>query len=415
MKILHLSHSDIGGGASRAANRIHKALIKKGFDSRMFVNKKISEDETVIEPYSKTEKMLTQLRPRIANLFIKLMGTKNSILHSISFLPSQWIKRINDSDTDIVHLHWVQHEMLSIADIGKIKKPIVWTLHDMWAFCGAEHYSLDDRWRFGYNKKIRPTCKTRFDINRWTWLRKLNHWKKPPHIIAPSNWLASCVRESKLMGNWPLSVVPNLLNTDNWKPKDQNLARNALNLPLNIPLIIFGTLGANNSHHKGYDLLMKTLSDIKNNEHLKNMELVVFGKNTSKPLPKMKFTTHYVGHLDDSSLINLYSAADATVVPSRQEAFGQTASESHACGTPVVAFNIGGLMDIVEHHKTGYLAKAFDTEDLAKGIVWVLDKKNKKLLYKQARVRAVEKFSQQVAVEQYLTVYEKVLNNKNEI
>ena len=297
--------------------------------------------------------------------------------------------------------------MLSIADIGKIKKPIVWTLHDMWAFCGAEHYSQVDRWRSGYNKKNRPTYESGFDINRWTWLRKLNHWHKPIHIVSPSNWLANCVRESKLMNNWPVSVVPNLLNTDNWKPKDKNLARNTLNLPLNIPLIIFGTLGANNSYHKGYDLLMKTLNDIKDDEHLKNMELVVFGKNTSKPFPKMKFPIHYIGHLDDASLINLYSAADATIVPSRQEAFCQTASESHACGTPVVAFNIGGLMDIVEHHKTGYLAKAFDTEDFAKGIAWVLDAKNKKLLDKQSRVSAVEKFSQQVVIEQYHTVYEK--------
>ena len=96
--------------------------------------------------------MLAQLRPRIANIFIKLMTTNNSIPHSISFLPSQWVKRINDSDTDIVHLHWVQHEMLSIADIGRIKKPIVWTLHDMWAFCGAEHLAQDDRWRVGYLK-----------------------------------------------------------------------------------------------------------------------------------------------------------------------------------------------------------------------------------------------------------------------
>ena len=415
MKILHISFSDISGGAARSANRIHQALVNKDFDSRMLVNKKDSSDSTVIGPFSNMDKTFIKIRIRIANLLIKFAKTDKQIPHSISFFSSKWIKYINTSDVDLVHLHWVQHEMLSIADIGKIKKPIVWTLHDMWAFCGAEHLSQDDRWRSGYNKKNRPTYESGFDINRWTWLRKLNHWQKPIHIVSPSNWLANCVRESKLMSNWPVSVVPNLLNTDNWNPVDQNLARNTLNLPLNIPLIIFGTLGANNSHHKGYDLLMKTLNNIKDDEHLKNMELVVFGKNTSKPIPKVKFPIHYIGHLNDMDLINLYSAADATIVPSRQEAFCQTASESHACGTPVVAFNIGGLTDIVEHHRTGYLAKAFDTKDLAKGISWVLDDKNKKLLGEQARVRAVEKFSQQVVIKQYHTVYEKVLNNKNEI
>ena len=131
-----------------------------------------------------------------------------------------------------------------------------------------------------------------------------------------------------------------------------------------------------------------------------------------KSLPKINFPSHFIGHLDDDSLVNLYSAADATIIPSRQEAFCQTASESQACGTPVVAFNIGGLIDIVDHFKTGYLAKAFDTEDLSKGISWVLEKKQKSLLSKQARSKAVEKFSQKILIEKYQAIYEKVLNDK---
>ena len=319
---------------------------------------------------------------------------------------------VNKSDADIIHLHWVQHEMLSIADIAKIEKPIVWTLHDMWAFCGAEHLAQDDRWRLGYSKNDNSNSKFGFDINRWTWLRKLKHWQKPMHVVTPSNWLANCVRESKLMENWPVSVVPNLLNTDYWKPKDKNFARKTLGIRSDIPLAIFGTLGANSTHHKGFDLLLETLNNIKNKDHLKNMEIVVFGKNTLKSLPKINFPVHFVGHLDDDSLINLYSAADATIVPSRQEAFCQTASESQACGTPVIAFNIGGLTDIVDHLKTGYLAKAFDTEDLSKGISWVLENEQKLFLGKQARSKAVEKFSQKILIEKYQAVYEKVLNNK---
>jgi glycosyltransferase involved in cell wall biosynthesis len=101
--------------------------------------------------------------------------------------------------------------------------------------------------------------------------------------------------------------------------------------------------------------------------------LVVFGQHAPRSPSSLGLPIHYTGHLhDDRSLRVLYSAADAMVVPSRQEAFGQTASEAHACGTPVVAFNTGGLADIVEHQSTGYLSKAFDTEDLAQGITWVL-------------------------------------------
>jgi len=412
MKIFHLSNSDISGGAARAASRIHKALLKKGIKSQMLVNKKISKDENVLGPNNFIEKKLVDLRPYISNLIIKFLKIHKDIPYSISLFPSLWIDRINKSDVDLVHLHWVQHEMLSIADISRIEKPVIWTLHDMWAFCGAEHLAQDDRWRLGYLKNDHSASKFGIDINRWNWLRKLKHWQKPMHIVTPSNWLANCVRESKLMSNWPVSVIPNLLNTDNWKPKDKNFARKTLGLPLDIPLVIFGTFGANLSHHKGFDLLIETLNNIRKKDHLKNMELVVFGKNTLKSLPKINFPSHFIGHLDDDSLVNLYSAADATIIPSRQEAFCQTASESQACGTPVVAFNIGGLIDIVDHFKTGYLAKAFDTEDLSKGISWVLEKKQKSLLSKQARSKAVEKFSQKILIEKYQAIYEKVLNNK---
>lgn len=412
MKIFHLSNSDISGGAARAARRIHKALLEKGVKSQMLVNKKISRDENIFGPHNFVEKILVDLRPYISKFFIKFFKMHKDIPYSISLFSSPWIDRINKSDADLVHLHWVQHEMLSIADIARIEKPIVWTLHDMWAFCGAEHLAQDDRWRLGYSKNDNSNSKFGFDINRWTWLRKLKHWQKPTHVVTPSNWLANCVRESKLMENWPVSVVPNLLNTDYWKPKDKNFARKTLGIRSDIPLAIFGTLGANSTHHKGFDLLLETLNNIKNKDHLKNMEIVVFGKNTLKSLPKINFPVHFIGHLDDDSLINLYSAADATIVPSRQEAFCQTASESQACGTPVIAFNIGGLTDIVDHLKTGYLAKAFDTEDLSKGISWVLENEQKLFLGKQARSRAVEKFSQKILIEKYQAVYEKVLNNK---
>ena len=105
-------------------------------------------------------------------------------------------------------------------------------------------------------------------MNLWTWQRKLKHWQKSIYIVTPSNWLANCVRESKLMSKWPVSVIPNLLNTNRWKPLDKNSARAMLGLPMNVPLVIFGTLGENSSHNKGFDLLMKTLDYIKK-DHLK--------------------------------------------------------------------------------------------------------------------------------------------------
>ena len=131
MKISHLSNSDIIGGAGIATYRIHKALLKKGINSKLFVNNYYSEDFTVSHPINNLGKLSALLRPKIIHPFKNFLVTKNKALHSLSILPSNWAKKLNNSDTDLVHLHWIQNEMISIKDIGDIKKPIVMSTHDM--------------------------------------------------------------------------------------------------------------------------------------------------------------------------------------------------------------------------------------------------------------------------------------------
>ena len=143
------------------------------------------------------------------------------------------------------------------------------------------------------------------------------------------------------------------------------------------------------------------------------LELIVFGSLAPRTPPNLVFPLHYTGHLHDNiSLRLLYSAADAMVVPSRIEAFGQTASEAQSCGTPVIAFNTSGLLDIVDHEQTGFLAKSYDVEDLARGIKWVLsDAERHKILSHNAREKAVNRFSYSVVAQQYLNVYEQAIMN----
>ena len=139
------------------------------------------------------------------------------------------------------------------------------------------------------------------------------------------------------------------------------------------------------------------------------LELVVFGQLAPRNPPDLGFPIHYTGHLhDDLSLRALYNAADALLVPSRQDNLPNTAVEAHACGTPVVAFNIGGLPDIVEHERTGYLAQAFDTADLAAGIRWVLENGTRTSCRKHARMKAVAQFSYETVAEKYKAVYRNV-------
>jgi glycosyltransferase involved in cell wall biosynthesis len=302
-------------------------------------------------------------------------------------------------------VHWINGEMMSISDIGQLIKPVVWTLHDMWAFCGAEHYTEDFRWRDGYTPNNRPSYEGGFDLNRWTLERKRKHWKRPMHIVTPSRWLAECAKQSVLMRDWPITVIPNAIDTNVWQPVEKTLARQLLHLPPDLPLLLFGAIGGTQDPRKGFDLLRAALNHLRG--QLPGLELVVFGQLAPKEPVDMGFPVHYTGHLhDDVSLRLLYSAADVIVVPSRQEAFGQTASEAHACGTPAVAFDNSGLVDIVRHQQTGYLAKAFDAEDLAQGIQWVLaDPARHSELCTNARNDAVARFSCPVVSAQYMQVY----------
>jgi len=405
LKVFSLSYSDISGGAARAAYRIHHALRRYGVDSIMQVTHASAGDWTVQRSTSQLNKLTAKGKSFFGGLMARLLTTGNPILHSPAIFPSHWPASLNRSDADLLHMHWVNGEMISVGDIGRLRKPVVWTLHDMWAFCGAEHYTEDFRWRDGYLRNNRPDHESGFDLNRWIWQRKRRAWQQPLHIVTPSRWLAECVRQSVLMRDWPVTVVHNAIDTDVWRPLDKVIARGLLNLPCDVPLLLFGAMGGSNDPRKGFDLLRQALQHLRGK--ISNLQLVVFGQ-LAPPIPEsLGFPVHYTGHLhDDLSLSVLYSAADVMLIPSRQDNLPNTGVEALACGTPVVAFNTCGLPDIVTHQQTGYLAGAFDAEELASGIQWVLaDREHHARLCANARLDAVARFSYPVIAEQYLRVY----------
>jgi glycosyltransferase involved in cell wall biosynthesis len=297
--------------------------------------------------------------------------------------PGQRLGReINASNANLVHLHWLGFNTLSIEEIGRLSKPVVWTLHDQWPFCGAEHYvtpppALDERFADGYTAANRPIHESGPDLNRHTWERKRHAWRRPMQIVCPSTWMADCVCRSALMGSWPITVIPYPIDLAVWAPCDQTQARSLLDLPLDRPLVLFGAIGGTGDPRKGADLLLESLRYLKasaTGTPLEQLELVVFGQSRPAELPDLGFPLHYSGHLhDDISLRLLYAAADVFVIPSRQDNLPNTGLEAHACGTPVVSFRTGGLMDIVDDHVTGALAEPFHPASLAAAIAWVLE------------------------------------------
>jgi glycosyltransferase involved in cell wall biosynthesis len=411
MNVFQINQSDSLGGAARAAYRIHLAIRQQGEESKMLVNVKCSDDWTVEGPQSLIDKVRARLSPHAAKTIRNLLKTKNLILHSPAIIPSAFPAFINESDVDIVNLHWVAWEMLSISDIAKISKPLVWTLHDMWAFCGAEHYTNDFRWKEGYVNFNRPIYEEGFDLNKWTWERKLKNWVQPFNLVTPSNWLAECVKKSALMRDWPVTVIPNPLDLRVWRPADKKLARDLLGLPLDLPLVTFGALGGGTNPIKGFDLLVEALGHLRNEGQ--HFELVVFGQLQPAEAIDFGFPIHYLGHLNDDVALRLvYSSADLMVVPSRLEAFGQTASEAQAGGIPVVGFNVGGLRDIVDHKVTGYLATPYDSVDLAVGIEYVLSNSEKFLFGAAAQKRAEIYFDSRGVAQKYINLYESILSKR---
>lgn len=411
MKIIHMSHSDIIGGASRATYRLHKMLSKNGIDSSMWVDIKKSQDDRVFGPKTNIRKYINGKRPHLRLPINKALNSEKFGMHSPSILPSKWLKKINSSNADIIHLHWVQGEMLSIKEISKIKKTVVWTFHDMWPFCGCEHYAYNSRYSEGYRAdNLSNNESSIFDINRFRWNEKIKLFIRPFQIISPSKWMTDCIKKSYLMKNWPVETIPHSIDIDDWKPLQKNLSRKELNLPQNSLLIMFGAVSGSNDNRKGFQLLKSVLKDLNDIDSAKNINLVIFGGKDNEDYSELNFKVHKFNLINNDKILQkLFSSADMMIVPSKLETFGLTALESMSCGTPVVAFENTGLSDIIEHKKTGYLAKYLDLKDLLSGINWIINNPSKEIIKENSRKRVEKFFSDKVILDKYQKIYKNLL------
>lgn len=414
MRVLHVNHSDLIGGAARAAYRIHHSLVAAEVDSGMRVIQRVGDDSRVQGGLARGNGPIGRIiRTLMTRLLVHGFQTDNLIIHSAAWPDTRLGREVNASIADVLNLHWLGLDTLSVEEVGNLTKPVVWTLHDMWAFCGAEHYCDDGpnaRFRVGYRQDNCPPKERRKDLNRSVWKRKRRHWRRPMNIVCPSRWLADCARGSVLFRDWPVEVIPNPIDADLWHPVPQPVARAALGLDTAARVILLGAPGGLTDPRKGGDLALDALARLASGPSAPD-GLVIFGQSEAAGHATLPLPTRFLGRLqDDLSLVLAYSAADVFVVPSRQDNLPNTAIESLACGTPVVAFSIGGLPDIVTHEQTGWLARPFDTGDLAQGILWVLAEAGKdSQLRVQARADAVRRFANPVVAARYHELYERVL------
>jgi glycosyltransferase involved in cell wall biosynthesis len=413
MKVLHLSTHDIGGGAARAAYRLHTGLQDIGLQSQMLVQEKSSNDKTVIAPKIRLFQGIAKAKLTFESLPLKLYTQKKNTPFFIQWLPDRVISKVAQINPDIINLHWISGAFMQIETFAKLKHPLVWTLHDMWGFTGGCHVIGEcDRYKVSCGACPQLNSINEWDLSRWVWRRKVKAWKNINlTLVSPSSWLAECARSSSLFQNLRIEVIPHGLDTQKYRPINQHFARETLKLPQDKKLILFGAIEATSDRNKGFHLLQPALQELSKAGWKDNFEVVIFGASQPENPPDLGFKTYYLGHLyDDLSLVTVYSAADVMLVPSLQESFGQTASESLACGTPVVAFNSTGLKDIVEHQQNGYLANPYEVDDFAKGIAWILENEQRleKLSF-YARKKAEQEFTLELQARRYSALFEEIL------
>ena len=417
MNVLLLSTSDISGGAARASYRLHQGLKQLNTNTQILVQVKSSDDVAVVEPRPHLRRDFAKVRPALNALPLKAYSRHEQPLFSVQWLPDFIEPKVRQFKPDVLNLHWVCDGFLQIETLAKLDCPIIWTLHDMWAFTGGCHYSQEcDRYTAACGSCPQLGSNRDFDLSRWIWKRKAKAWKNLNlSIVTPSHWLANCARSSSLFHALPVHVIPYGIDLERYKPTDRKLARQILKLPQDKKLILFAAIGATSDRRKGFQLLQAALQYLEQAGCAEKFELLVVGASQPNTPNDLKLRTHYLGTLsDDVSLSLAYAAADIFVAPSTQDNLPNTVIEAFACGTPCVAFNIGGMPDLIDHQQNGYLAQPFQIEDLAHGITWVLsDEKRHQCLADAARQKAEREFALEKQATRYIDLFKQMLNTSS--
>tara|TARA_B100000989_G_C19531134_1_gene469964 strand:+ start:5202 stop:6503 length:1302 start_codon:yes stop_codon:yes gene_type:complete len=424
--ILNISESDIIGGASRAAYRIHKCLFNYqsylNYDSRLLVKNKYSNDESVYTPRKSISREFFNFNNRFRRKIFSLRYNKQA---KKKHLSTAWpdsdlyknFKKDYNLKPYLLNIHWIASSTFSIEQIAKIDCKFILTLHDQWSFSGAEHYSYskgnNPSYRNGYKTNM-PNFLTRFtNINRFTWLRKQKNWKSNFTLVCPSNWMANCANESLIFKNSKTFVIPYPINPEEWQDINKEKARQALSLDKEKIYLLFGAMPTIEPR-KGEDLLVKTLHKLKEIapvKYLKKIELISFG--VLNPLFKnnLPFKVTNFGNIQDNSKLNLlYSASNIFLLPSRVDNLPNTGLESQASGTPVLGFNCTGLKDVVEDNVTGLLASPYSYESMARNIISCLQKNRLLEMSENAKKRANRIWHPSVIANQYKDLFDEINN-----
>ena len=407
VRILVVSTS-LEGGAGGAATRLWQGLTRRGLDCRAVVDREPAEGDGVVRyPRSRLDRFL---RGRLDRLPLRSYPDREPTLFSAPWLPSGVHRFLRTFEPDLVNLHWIVGGFVPVQSVPAIGCPLVWTLHDMWPLTGGCHFSGScERYVERCGACPRLGSEREQDLSRRVWSRKTRAWRRMEvTIVAPSTWLADCARRSSLFRGRRVEVIPYGIDLETFRPVDRAAARELLRLSTDRQIILFGAW--EDSERKGRAQLVAALERLAARGYRDRLQLVVYGF----PMPDESVAgipVRALGRIHDPwTLAAAASAADVFVLPSLADNLPLTVIEAMACGTPCVGFRTGGVPDLIEHERTGWLAEPFEPDSLAEGLAWVLDDAERAAeLGRSARAKAEREYDQGLQARRYHELFLEVL------
>jgi glycosyltransferase involved in cell wall biosynthesis len=420
LKIVHLNTYDGNGGAGRACLRLNNSLNEIGLDSKVLTYYKFGENPSITSLSKGIIGKLTAIFNIMAERYLAKVFTKAvKTPFSLQWFGKSIAQHPDLKAADVIHIHWINHGFLTprlLAQLDELEKPVVWTFHDSNAFTGGCHvrYSCENfHQQCGNCPLLRMSGDQ--DISYRNWLRKQKAYSKFNfHIVAPSKWMASSVKQSSLLGIRNITVIPNTIETGVFKPYVKAEAKKMLKISPDHFVLMSGFMPSKNDKHKGTQYLVAALNELAAREEIPNeqIELVIFGNKDEKNIPVFPFKTTFLGTINkDDHLAKCYAAADAFITPSLEDNLPNTVMESLACATPVIAFTTGGIPDMVKHLENGYLAKYESATDLADGIEWLFLNDDREAIQKEARRSILAHFAPPIIAGAHATLYQDLLNS----
>jgi len=399
IKVLHIVGGKFTNGAVKGAKILHEALLENNIESKFVNDTPLNTKRIDKNIFFVNYTYLNILFNKICVLTEKVL--KTLFLHSpretftLSFFGRDITKLEEYKTADIIHIHWLNQGFIKLSSISKIKKPVVWTLRDMWAFTGGSHYTMDFE---KYEKSKLSTIIKNF---------KKKSYKKSFYFIAISDWLKNKALQSDVLREFNVDRIYNNIDLKKFNNINKKQGKDFLNINTDKKIILYG---ANNpqSKRKGWDIFIESLKKLDKSKYY----LLIFGNFWShKTLDKIGFEYKSLGFIDDTKILNsVYSCADLFVASSIQDGWPKTFAEAMYCKTPVICFSNTSIAEIVNHKINGYVVQNFDSNQLKDGIEWLSRAIDNNNLNVESVKNRIEEFGSDKIAKKYIKLYEKILN-----